>query len=333
MIDLWCYRKNGHNEQDEAELHPAGDVPARSPPKPPSREIYAKQLIAEDAVTDRELDQAMKTECLRSGSTRPCNAARSPSPPPLPCRILRRRLERLHPRRQRLVRRHQGLRRRPPQSRRRRHPRSRRFHRPSQAQKPCSTRRLEMSLGKAPIDWGGAEMLALGSLLLEGTPIRFVGQDAQRGTFTHRHAALRDYNTGDKYVPLANICRTPGPDHHRQHHALRAGRPRLRIWLQLRRPAKSRRLGSPVRRFRQHGPADHRSVHRRRRIQMAENVRPRACSSPTATKAPAPNIPTPISTASSSSAPRTTSRSSIPAPRRNISTSFAGRCTASSASR
>ncbi len=65
--------------------------------------------------------------------------------------------------------------------------------------------RLEMSLGKAPIDWGAAEMLALGSLLLEGTPVRFVGQDTQRGTFSHRHAALRDYNTGDKYVPLANI--------------------------------------------------------------------------------------------------------------------------------
>ena len=54
-------------------------------------------------------------------------------------------------------------------------------------------------------------MLALGSLLLEGTPVRFVGQDAQRGTFSHRHAALRDYNTGEKYVPLANISEHQAP--------------------------------------------------------------------------------------------------------------------------
>ena len=40
------------------------------------------------------------------------------------------------------------------------------------------------------------------SLLLEGTPIRFVGQDVQRGTFSHRHAFLHDYNTGRKYFPL-----------------------------------------------------------------------------------------------------------------------------------
>src|SRR5439155_350074 len=46
------------------------------------------------------------------------------------------------------------------------------------------------------------EMLALGSLLLEGTPIRFTGQDVQRGTFSHRHAVLNDYNTGKPYTPL-----------------------------------------------------------------------------------------------------------------------------------
>ena len=48
-------------------------------------------------------------------------------------------------------------------------------------------------------------MLAIGSLLLEGTPVRFTGQDAQRGTFSHRHAVLHDYNTGRTYVPLAHL--------------------------------------------------------------------------------------------------------------------------------
>jgi 2-oxoglutarate dehydrogenase E1 component len=65
--------------------------------------------------------------------------------------------------------------------------------------------RYEMTQGKRPLDWGAAEMLALGSLLREGTPVRFVGQDVQRGTFSHRHACLHDYNTGDKYYPLANL--------------------------------------------------------------------------------------------------------------------------------
>ena len=52
------------------------------------------------------------------------------------------------------------------------------------------------------IDFGTAEMLAFGSLLLEGTPIRFTGQDVERGTFSHRHAVLHDYKTGEVYTPL-----------------------------------------------------------------------------------------------------------------------------------
>ena len=51
------------------------------------------------------------------------------------------------------------------------------------------------------IDWGTGEMLALGSLLLEGTPVRFTGQDVQRGTFSHRHAVLYDYNNGKPLRP------------------------------------------------------------------------------------------------------------------------------------
>ncbi|HZK82538.1 MAG TPA: hypothetical protein VFC46_15755, partial [Humisphaera sp.] len=55
------------------------------------------------------------------------------------------------------------------------------------------------------IDWGCAEMLAFGTLLMEGYPIRLTGQDVQRGTFSHRHAVLHDYNTGRQYTPLANL--------------------------------------------------------------------------------------------------------------------------------
>jgi 2-oxoglutarate dehydrogenase E1 component len=55
------------------------------------------------------------------------------------------------------------------------------------------------------IDWSCAEALAVGSLLLEGIPVRMSGQDTCRGTFSQRHAVLHDVNTGERYVPLDNV--------------------------------------------------------------------------------------------------------------------------------
>ncbi len=56
------------------------------------------------------------------------------------------------------------------------------------------------------IDWGCGEMLAYGSLLLEGVPVRLSGQDSIRGTFTHRHAMLFDAETGAPYAPLNHLA-------------------------------------------------------------------------------------------------------------------------------
>jgi 2-oxoglutarate dehydrogenase E1 component len=70
--------------------------------------------------------------------------------------------------------------------------------------------RADAYRGKRPLDWAAAEALAMATLLTEGTPIRFVGQDVQRGTFSHRHACLHDYNNGNKYYPLANLTNTLG---------------------------------------------------------------------------------------------------------------------------
>jgi 2-oxoglutarate dehydrogenase E1 component len=55
------------------------------------------------------------------------------------------------------------------------------------------------------VDWALGEALAFGSLVLEGTNVRLTGQDSQRGTFSHRHAALIDYETGDAWVPLDHL--------------------------------------------------------------------------------------------------------------------------------
>jgi 2-oxoglutarate dehydrogenase E1 component len=208
FIDVWCYRRNGHNEQDEPSF--TQPVMAREiAAKIPVRDLYANRLIEEGVVTP-EVVQAMRAEANRRldealTQAREIQPTAIPMPPSfggvwkgyvragqdwsavtkVSADVLREVGQRatsvpagftIHPKLKALM-----------------------------------ERRLEMSLGKAPIDWGAAEMLALGSMLLEGTPVRFVGQDTQRGTFSHRHAALRDYNTGDKYVPLANISEHQAP--------------------------------------------------------------------------------------------------------------------------
>ena len=61
------------------------------------------------------------------------------------------------------------------------------------------------------VDWGMAESLAMGSLLLEGTPIRITGQDTKRGTFSHRHAVVFDAESGQEHVSLAHLSSDQAP--------------------------------------------------------------------------------------------------------------------------
>ena len=65
-------------------------------------------------------------------------------------------------------------------------------------------KRTEMSRSGS-IDWSFGELLALGSLLLEGTPVRMAGQDTRRGTFVQRHAVLHDRVNGQEWLPLGNL--------------------------------------------------------------------------------------------------------------------------------
>ncbi len=66
--------------------------------------------------------------------------------------------------------------------------------------------RAEMGHGKRPVDYGMAEALAFGTLLLAGTPVRVTGQDTRRGTFNQRHAALVDTQNEAQYVPLEYLA-------------------------------------------------------------------------------------------------------------------------------
>lgn len=65
--------------------------------------------------------------------------------------------------------------------------------------------RQEMARGQRRLDWGAAEALAFASLLTQGTAVRMTGQDSERGTFSHRHSVLHDVETGARHVPLLHL--------------------------------------------------------------------------------------------------------------------------------
>ncbi|TWT58661.1 2-oxoglutarate dehydrogenase E1 component [Thalassoglobus neptunius] len=77
------------------------------------------------------------------------------------------------------------------------------------AQRILEARRA-MADGEQPLDWGCAEVLAIASILDEHRPFRMSGQDVRRGTFSHRHAVLYDHETGDAFVSFNNIINERG---------------------------------------------------------------------------------------------------------------------------
>jgi 2-oxoglutarate dehydrogenase E1 component len=71
--------------------------------------------------------------------------------------------------------------------------------------------RRRMAKGEMPLDWSAAEALAYASLLTEGYTVRLSGQDSGRGTFSHRHAILHDCNNGRTYIPLQHLGEKQAP--------------------------------------------------------------------------------------------------------------------------
>ncbi|MCO4746216.1 MAG: 2-oxoglutarate dehydrogenase E1 component [Proteobacteria bacterium] len=66
--------------------------------------------------------------------------------------------------------------------------------------------RLQIAAGERPVDWAIGEQAAWASLLTEGYPVRLAGQDSGRGTFSHRHAVLTDTQSGDEHYPLQHLA-------------------------------------------------------------------------------------------------------------------------------
>lgn len=71
--------------------------------------------------------------------------------------------------------------------------------------------RRQMAAGQRPLDWAAGEALAFASLVTEGVRVRLSGQDSGRGTFSQRHAILHDYETGQAFIPLQHVAPEQAP--------------------------------------------------------------------------------------------------------------------------
>jgi 2-oxoglutarate dehydrogenase E1 component len=200
IIDMYCYRKYGHNEADE----PSFTQPLlyQAIERHPSvRSLYAKQLSDEGLITAADADAMVGREHQKLNEAFTAKRAGRPRPdfgagvwqgyrggpdtmtPDVPTKVSRAVLSEIAERITTL----------PPG-----------FQPHRVVQKLLATR-ATMGRGEAPLDWGMAEHLAFGSLVREGYKVRLTGQDSRRGTFSHRHAVILDQKTGDEYVPLQHV--------------------------------------------------------------------------------------------------------------------------------
>ena len=195
VVDLIGYPRFGHNEQDE----PAYTQPRQTDlikQHPTVRELYAAQLIAQGVLTNEQSKEmqdtatsrmteahksvksgAFKNKLIAATSARNVNET-APDTTVDKALLLRWSDE--------VVSVPDGF----------------ALNKKLQTQFQKRTQALRES---GEVDWGLAEALAFASLLSDGTPIRISGQDTERGTFSHRHAALHDARTNAKYVPLQHL--------------------------------------------------------------------------------------------------------------------------------
>ncbi len=200
VIDMFCYRRHGHNEGDE----PSFTQPLmyrKIQERPSLSEVYTEQLVLRGDLTALESEaidhkfQAKLQAALEEVKTGPqpphersfagrwANLTPHYSHTPVATGVPLDRLRQIA----------EGLTRVPEH-----------FTVNPKIARLLVTRREETNSGK-PVEWAFAEALAFGSLLLEGVPVRLSGQDSRRGTFSQRHAVLYDAVTGEPYYPLNGL--------------------------------------------------------------------------------------------------------------------------------
>jgi 2-oxoglutarate dehydrogenase E1 component len=208
VVDLVCFRRLGHNEQDE----PMVTQPLMYKTinqHPGTRKLYADRLVAQGVVTAADAEAKIATyRAALDGGYHTNKTILSNYKPPfavnwapylntkwnenddttLPLADLQMLAEKLTTI--------------PPN-----------FKLQGRVEKIIADRRM-MGQGKMPVDWGMAENLAYASLLKDGFSVRISGQDSGRGTFFHRHAVLHDQNRekwdSGTYMPLRNIAPNQG---------------------------------------------------------------------------------------------------------------------------
>ncbi len=196
LIDLVSYRRHGHNETDEpAFTQPLLYANIRAHKTP--REVWGERLVAEGVISAEEMQSVergimSKLEEIQRGA-RPLpeheDTPESPSAPHvIDTAVSASVLQSLN----------EALLRWPED-----------FKPNSRVARTLARRRDAMG-DAGGIDWGHAESLALGSLLIDGTSVRLTGQDVERGTFSHRQDVLHDASSGATYVPLKHIDSAKG---------------------------------------------------------------------------------------------------------------------------
>ena len=259
VIDMYGYRRRGHNETDEPRFTQplqyqaiqqaqagAGRLSA-APPEPGRRDRRASR-------TDRQRAARAPRDGAGFGEKRRLHSHRRPGngrlvrlQPRPGCRGPRRRHRRAGP---------SGCGRSCRSS-----ARHRREIVPDRRIARLLQQRADVADGTRPVDWACAEALAFGSLLLEGFRVRLTGQDCERGTFSHRHAVVHDCETGFLHVPLQHLSPRQGAVEIHKQPALGDRPARLRIRIQPGIPGRPHHLGSAIRRLRQCRAGDRRSVH------------------------------------------------------------------------
>jgi 2-oxoglutarate dehydrogenase E1 component len=202
VIDMYCYRKFGHNEMDE----PSFTQPImyrRIQQKEPIDTIYAAKLTEEKVLTAQEVEGIRRKfreqyehelEAARITTKRPVISAfggiwtgylggPAKNVPDVETGVAVERLRELSERMNQVP---EGI---------QVHPKV----------KKLLEDRLKMGAGDKPLDWGMGEMLAYATLLREGHMVRLSGQDSCRGTFSHRHAMIVDVDTGREYMLLGHL--------------------------------------------------------------------------------------------------------------------------------
>jgi 2-oxoglutarate dehydrogenase E1 component len=193
VIDLVGYRRFGHNEQDEA-AYTQPLMVEQIASHPTVRELYGARLVEQGVLG---ADEAERMAAAAEGLLRQAHerlratlgrevapASREERVPRDAARTIDTRVaaDRLRDLTAQLLRVPEGFTIHPKLARQ-------------------LERRLE-ALDAGGVDWGHAEALALGALVVEGIPVRLTGQDTERGTFSHRHLVLHDEQTGELYIPI-----------------------------------------------------------------------------------------------------------------------------------